>query len=136
MTMKIDDMRLGDFLYLLDCMQEECCEHKHCSECRYNDFCDDIDLPSIDSISLRKAIEGYAKMNGILINFADKKDLHIRKLEKALDKACELLEKHRIGTTCDEENCNKCMENHCFETCRYVRNMTKEEWKEWCMKDE
>ena len=62
----IDDMRVGDFLYLLDCMQEECCEHKRCSECRYNDFCDDIDLPSIDSVSLRKTVEGYAKMTGIL----------------------------------------------------------------------
>lgn len=64
--MKIDDMRVGDFLYLLDCMQEECCEHKRCSECRYNDFCDDIDLPSIDSVSLRKTIEGYAEANGLL----------------------------------------------------------------------
>ena len=62
----IDDMRVGDFLYLLDCMQEECCEHKRCSECRYNDFCDDIDLPSIDSVSLRKTIEGYAEANGLL----------------------------------------------------------------------
>lgn len=66
MKMKIDDMRVGDFLHLIDCMQEECCEHKRCSECRYNDFCDDIDLPSIDSVSIRKTIEGYAKMNGLL----------------------------------------------------------------------
>ena len=64
--MKIDDMRVGDFLHLLDCMQEECCDHKRCSECRYNDFCDDIDLPSIDSVSLRKTIEGYAEANGLL----------------------------------------------------------------------
>lgn len=62
----VDDMRVGDFLCLLDCMQEECCEHKRCSECRYNDFCDDIDLPSIDSVSLRKTIEGYAEANGLL----------------------------------------------------------------------
>ena len=62
----IDDMRVGDFLHLLDCMQEECCEHKSCSECRYNDFCDDIDLPSIDSVSLRETIEGYAEANGLL----------------------------------------------------------------------
>ena len=63
----IDNMRVGDFLHLLDCMQEECCEHKRCSECRYNDFCDDIDLPSIDSVSLRKTIEGYAEANGALM---------------------------------------------------------------------
>ena len=132
----INDMRVGDFLYLLDCMQEECCEHKRCSECRYNDFCDDIDLPSIDSVSLMKTIEGYAEANGLLVDFSDKKDLHIRKLEKALDKACELLEKHRVGTTCDEENYKKCMENHCFNSCIHLRNMTKEECKEWCMKDE
>ena len=62
----IDDMRVGDFLHLIDCMQEECCEHKRCSECRYNDFCDDIDLPSIDSVSLRKTIEGYAEANGLI----------------------------------------------------------------------
>lgn len=62
----IDDMRVGDFLHLLDCMQEECCEHKRCSECRYNDFCDDIDLPSIDSVSLMKTIEGYAEANGLI----------------------------------------------------------------------
>ena len=62
----IDDMRVGDFLYLLDCMQEECSEHKRCSECRYNDFCDDIDLPSIDSVSLMKTIEGYAEANGLI----------------------------------------------------------------------
>ena len=66
MMKNIDDMRVGDFLHLLDCMQEECCEHKRCSECRYNDFCDDIDLPSIDSVSLRKTVEGYAKITGIL----------------------------------------------------------------------
>ena len=132
--MKIDDMRLGDFLYLLDCMQEECCEST-CPNCRYIDFCE-IDMSSIDSTSIERTVEGYAEANGLLVDFSDKKDLHIRKLEKALDKACELLEKHRIGTTCDKENCNKCMENHCFETCRYVRNMTKEECKEWCMKDE
>ena len=62
----IDDMGVGDFLHVMDCMQEECCEHKRCSECRYNDFCDDIDLPSIDSVSLRKTIEGYAEANGLL----------------------------------------------------------------------
>lgn len=62
----IDDMRVGDFLYLIDCMQEECCEHKRCDGCRYNDFCDDIDLPSIDSVSLRKTIEGYAEANDLL----------------------------------------------------------------------
>lgn len=61
-TINIDDMRVGDFLHLLDCMQEECCEHKRCSECRYNDFCD-VDMPSIDSVSLRKTIEEYAEMN-------------------------------------------------------------------------
>lgn len=64
--MKIDDMRVGDFLYLLDCMQEECCEHKRCSECRYNEFCDDIDIPSIDSSEIRRNVEGYAEANGLL----------------------------------------------------------------------
>lgn len=130
----IDDMRVGDFFHLMDCMQEECCEST-CPNCRYFDFCE-IDLSSIDSASIERTVEGYAEANGLLIDFSDKKDLYIRKLEKALDKACELLEKHRIGTTCDEENYKKCMENHCFNSCIHLRNMTKEELKEWCMKDE
>lgn len=131
----IDEMKVRDFLYLLDCMQEECCEHKRCEGCRYIDFCH-VNMPSIDSLGIRITVEGYAEANGLLVDFADKKDLYIRKLEKALDKACELLEKHRIGTTCDEENYKKCMENHCFNSCIHLRNMTKEECKEWCMKDE
>lgn len=134
MTTKIDDMRVGDFFHLMDCMQEECCEST-CPNCRYFDFCE-IDLSSIDSASIERTVEGYTEANGLLVDFADKKDLHIRKLEKALDKACELLEKHRIGTTCNEENHKKCMENHCFNSCIHLRNMTKEELKEWCMKDE
>lgn len=60
--MKIDDMKVSDFLHLLDCMQEECCCYKTCSECRYNDFCD-VDTHAIDSVSLRKTIEEYAEMN-------------------------------------------------------------------------
>lgn len=132
--MKIDDMRVGDFFHLMDCMQEECCEST-CPNCRYNDFCY-VDMSSIDSSSIERTVEGYAEANGLLIYISDKKDLYIRKLEKALDKACELLEKHRIGTTCDEENYKKCMENHCFNSCIRLRNMTKEELKEWCMKDE
>lgn len=63
--MKIDDMRVGDFLYLLDCMQEECCEHKRCNGCRYIDFCD-IDIHSIDSVEIRRTVEGYAEANGLL----------------------------------------------------------------------
>ena len=61
----IDDMRVGDFLHLLDCMQEECCEHKRCFECKYYDFCD-VDIHSIDSMSIREAVEGYAEANGLL----------------------------------------------------------------------
>lgn len=63
--MKIDDMRVGDFLYLLDCMQEECCQHKRCEGCRYIDFCH-VNMPSIDSLGIRITIEGYAETNGLL----------------------------------------------------------------------
>ena len=62
--MNIDDMRVSDFLYLLDCMQDECCEHKRCEECRYIDFCY-VDMPSIDSLGIRRTVEGYAEMNGL-----------------------------------------------------------------------
>lgn len=70
--MNIDDMKVGDFLHLLDCMQEECCQHKSCLKCKYIDFCD-IYIPSIDSASIKKTIEGYAEMNGLLdhMNYVD-----------------------------------------------------------------
>ena len=61
----IDDMRVGDFLYLLDCMQEECCQHKRCEGCRYIDFCH-VNMPSIDSLGIRITVEGYAEANGLL----------------------------------------------------------------------
>ena len=61
----IDDMRVGDFLDLIDCMQEDCCNLEKCSKCRYNDFCD-IDIPSIDSSEIRRTIETYALRNGLL----------------------------------------------------------------------
>ena len=64
-NMNIDDMRVGDFLHLMDCMQEECCEHKNCNECRYIDFCY-VDMPSIDSLGIRRTVEGYAEANGLL----------------------------------------------------------------------
>ena len=63
--MKIDDMRLGDFLYLLDCMQEECCCYKTCNGCRYNKICE-CDMSSIDSASIERTVEGYAEANGLI----------------------------------------------------------------------
>ena len=62
--MKVDNMKVSDFLYLLDCMQEECCEST-CPNCRYFDFCE-IDLSSIDSASIERTVEGYAEANGLL----------------------------------------------------------------------
>lgn len=62
--MKIDDMRVGDFFHLMDCMQEECCEST-CPNCRYNDFCY-VDMSSIDSSSIERTVEGYAEVNGLL----------------------------------------------------------------------
>ena len=59
---------------------------------------------------------------------------YAEKLDKALDKACDLLEKSKAGTTCDEENRKNCMENHCFNTCIYARKMNKEEWRDYLMK--
>ena len=59
---------------------------------------------------------------------------YAKKLDKALDKACDLLEKSKAGTTCDEENRKNCMENHCFNTCIYARKMNKEEWRDYLMK--
>ena len=56
-------------------------------------------------------------------------------LSKALDEACDLLEKSEAGTTCDEENRKNCMENHCFNTCIYARNMNRGEWEKYLMKE-
>ena len=61
----IDDMRVGDFLYLLDCMQEECCEHKKCNGCRYHDICE-CDISNIETIAMKETVKSYAESNGLL----------------------------------------------------------------------
>ena len=61
----IDDMRVGDFLYLLDCMQEECCNTKKCIVCKYHYICDG-DSVSLDTLSVRKTVQEYAEMNGLI----------------------------------------------------------------------
>ena len=63
--MKIDDMRLGDFLYLLDCMQEECCCYKTCNGCRYNEICE-CDISNIETIAMKETVKSYAETNGLL----------------------------------------------------------------------
>ena len=69
--MNIDDMRVGDFLHLMDCMQEECYEQKvrtaKCYGCKYYDVCDiGIDPDDFDTYTLKKVIEEYAEMNGLI----------------------------------------------------------------------
>ena len=64
-TMNIDDMRVGDFLYLLDCMQEECCCYKTCNGCRYHDICE-CDISNIETIAMKETVKSYAEMNGLL----------------------------------------------------------------------
>ena len=61
----IDNMIVGDFLYLLDCMQEECDEYRNCSDCKYDNFCD-RNVPYIDTLSIKENVEGYAEANGLL----------------------------------------------------------------------
>ena len=63
--MKIDDMRLGDFLYLLDCMQEECCCYKTCNGCRYNEICE-CDISNIETIAMKETVKSYAESNGLI----------------------------------------------------------------------
>ena len=64
--MKIDDMRVGDFLYLIDTLQEECVSKRKCIMCRYHDICYNNDICSISTPDLKKAVEAYAEMNGML----------------------------------------------------------------------
>ena len=63
--MKIDDMRVGDFLYLLDCMQEECCCYKTCNGCIYNEICE-CDISNIETIAMKETVKSYAESNGLL----------------------------------------------------------------------
>ena len=63
--MKIDDMRVGDFLYLLDCMQEECCCYKTCNGCRFNEICE-CDISNIETIAMKETVKSYAEANGLL----------------------------------------------------------------------
>ena len=62
----IDDMRVGDFLYLIDTLQEECVSKRKCIMCRYHDICENNDICSISTPDLKKAVEAYAEMNGLL----------------------------------------------------------------------
>ena len=64
-TMNIDDMRVGDFLYLLDCMQEECCCYKTCNGCIYNEICE-CDISNIETIAMKETVKSYAESNGLL----------------------------------------------------------------------
>ena len=61
----IDDMRVGDFLYLLDCMQEECCCYKTCNGCRFNEICK-CDISNIETIAMKETVKSYAESNGLL----------------------------------------------------------------------
>lgn len=62
----VDDMRVGDFLYLIDTLQEECVSKRKCIMCRYHDICDNNDICSISTPDLKKAVEAYSEMNGLL----------------------------------------------------------------------
>ena len=81
---------------------------------------------------LKIAQYNYECTNECLFNIRQ----YTEKLNNALDKACDLLEKSKAGITCDEENRKNCMENHCFNTCTYARKMNKEEWKKYLMRGE
>ena len=72
----------------------------------------------------------YEQLQETLVELANENYV----LSKALDGACDLLEKSEAGTTCDEENRKNCMENHCFNTCIYARKMNKEELRDSLMK--
>ena len=72
--MNIDDMRVGDFLYLIDTLQEECVSKRKCIMCRYHDICDNNDICSISTPDLKKAVEAYAEMNGMLEHMHDVND--------------------------------------------------------------
>ena len=61
----IDNMIVGDFLHLLDCMQEECCCYKTCNGCRYNEICE-CDISNIETIAMKETIKSYAESNGLL----------------------------------------------------------------------
>ena len=61
----IDNMRVVDFLHLLDCMQEECCCYKTCNGCRYNDICE-CDISNIETIAMKETVKSYAESNGLL----------------------------------------------------------------------
>ena len=93
-----------------------------CRDCSYcNDETDEKCRTCLKSRWLRSA---YSKVKN------EKLGTQYDALEKALDEACKSLQEAGIGTTCDEEPHKQCRENHCFNTCRYARPLTEEEWKE------
>ena len=80
---------------------------------------------------LNIAQHNYECVNAGLFNLRQ----YVEMLDKALDKACDFLEKSKIGTSCDEEYHKKCNENHCSSYCIHSRKMTKEEWRKYLMEE-
>ena len=100
--MNIDDMKVSDFLYLIDTLQEECVSKRKCIMCRYHDICDNNDICSISTPDLKKAVEAYAEMNGLLEHMKEnrndrKKDNESNKTQKRTD--------HRIHQKSDRSEC-------------------------------
>ena len=98
-TMNIDDMRVGDFLYLIDTLQEECVSKRKCIMCRYHEICDNNDICSISTPDLKKAVEAYAEMNGLLehMHYYEGENNESNKIKKRTD--------HRIHQKSDRSEC-------------------------------
>lgn len=105
-----------------------------CRDCSYcNDETDEKCRKCLKSRWLKSAYSKIKNVKDVKHQRSDASADHCDVLKTALDEACKRLQKAGIGTTCDEEHHRQCRENHCFNTCRYARPLTEEEWKELLM---
>lgn len=84
----------------------------------------------------------YAYNEALINTYAEELEKYCDEIEKALDKACDVIvELNTCNNLVSEEylHCpleQKC-NNRCIEEKRNNRCISnKENWKEWCMKDE
>lgn len=125
---------LEEYCDVLEKSLDEAVFDVECRDCSYcNDETDEKCRVCLKSRWLRSAYSKIKNVNDVKFQCSATSVAHRDVLEIALDEACKRLQEAGSGTTCDEEHHKQCRENHCFNTCRYARPLTEEEWKEMLM---
>lgn len=107
------ELKMNKYQENLDFIVKNSCPQKTiCRECNFNKSCNCLAKEHIDS--LQELIENH-------FDLVEK----YKELEKALDKACFMLEKEMNNRVANAEIKLSCG----------IKTMNKEEWKEWCLNE-